>query len=46
MSAFALRSQKPGVEKEVWMFDKRTYVAYEDQLKVRSSCSSGHKTCL
>lgn len=26
--------KKPGVEKEVWMFDKRTYVAYEDQLKL------------
>ena len=25
--------QKPGVEKEFWIFDKRTYTAYEHQLK-------------
>ncbi|EFJ50516.1 hypothetical protein VOLCADRAFT_88948 [Volvox carteri f. nagariensis] len=26
--------KKPGVEKEIWMFDKRTYTAYEHQLKL------------
>ncbi|KAG2437347.1 hypothetical protein HXX76_006002 [Chlamydomonas incerta] len=26
--------KRPGVEKEIWMFDKRTYTAYEHQLKL------------